>query len=96
MTSAIDTFENAVDDLISGDRTNCLEKISTINSKDITDWYIEHGQMSGRHRKITLNIPTPISIPDELRDPVRSPVRVQNDVFKRDGYKCRYCGNKLI
>jgi hypothetical protein len=96
MKSTIDTFENAVDDFIRGDKNSCLEKLATIKSKEITDWYIEHGQMSGRHRKITLNIPVPTSLPNELRDPVRSPARVQNDVFKRDGFKCRYCGNKLI
>jgi 5-methylcytosine-specific restriction endonuclease McrA len=96
MNSTVDTFVNAVDDYIRGDKNGCLDKLATINSKDITNWFIEHGQMSGRHRKITLNIPVPKSLPKELRDPIRSPARIQNEVFKRDGYKCRYCSSKLI
>lgn len=96
MTNEIDLFVSAVDDFLSGDKNSCLEKIRQIRTEEITYWYIEHGQMSGRHRKLTLGITPPSNIDDNLRDPVRSPSKVQNAVFERDGYKCRYCGNKLI
>jgi 5-methylcytosine-specific restriction endonuclease McrA len=52
--------------------------------------------MSGRHRKIVLKIPPPLLVPEALRDPIRSPHKIQQAVFERDGYRCRYCGNKLI
>lgn len=96
ISSAIDIFEKAVEDLIHGDKKACIEKLISINSKDITEWYIEHGQMSGRHRNNILKITAPTPVSNEQRDPIRSPARLQNEVFQRDGYKCRYCGNKLI
>jgi len=96
MTNQIEIFVSAVDDFLSGNKNSCLEKIRLIRSQEITYWYIEHGQMSGRHRKLTLDITPPSNIDQRLRDPLRSPRKVQNVVFERDGYKCRYCGIKLI
>ena len=95
-TDAIAIFESAVHSFIQGDRDECLSKMNEIKSTEIIDWFAEHGQMSGRHRKLVLNILAPISLPKDQRDPVRSPAKIQNEVFKRDGYKCRYCGQKLI
>lgn len=92
----IDLFVTAVDELLSGNRSACLERIKQIHSDAITNWYVEHGQMSGRHRKLILGITPPPDVHESLRDPVRSPSKIQNKVFERDGYKCRYCGNKLI
>lgn len=96
MATQIDIFESAVNDLINGNRDACLNKIIHIRSEEITNWYIEHGQMSGRHRKLTLKITPPSIISKEFRVSVRSPKQFQNAVFERDGYRCRYCGNKLI
>lgn len=93
---SIDIFVSAVNDFLKGDRHSCLNKIATIRSHEITEWYIEHGQMSGRHRNLVLNTQPPKVIHLEQRDPIRSPKRIQRDIFKRDAYRCRYCGNKLI
>ena len=96
MADQIDIFESAVNDFLSGDRDTCLEKIRQIRSSEITNWYVEHGQMSGRHRNLLLQVTPPPTINEELRDPIRSPKKVQNEVFERDRFRCRYCGNKLI
>ncbi|MCX2678826.1 HNH endonuclease signature motif containing protein [Galbibacter sp. EGI 63066] len=96
MAEQIDIFESAANDFIAGNRNSCINRITQIRSDEITQWYIEHGQMSGRHRKLVLKAPPPANIDEELRDPIRSPKKVQNEVFERDGYRCRYCGNKLI
>lgn len=96
MSEQIDIFESAVDDFLSENRASCLEKIQMIKSSEITEWYIEHGQMSGRHRKLVLQVIPPKTIEEENRDPIRSPKKIQKDVFERDGYRCRYCGIKLI
>lgn len=96
MAVEINLFICAVNDFLSGNKNSCLEKIKEIRAEEITNWYIEHGQMSGRHRKLLLGITPPPNVETNLRDQVRSPKKVQNEVFKRDGYKCRYCGNKLI
>ena len=95
-TDQVLIFSRAVDKFIEGYRDEALDLISTIRSLELINWSIEHGQMSGRHRKITLGKPKPAVVPEALRDPVRSPRKYQETVFERDGYKCRYCGTKLI
>ena len=96
MADQIDIFESAVKDFICGNKVSCLARLKEIKNEEIINWYIEHGQMSGRHRKLILKINSPQTIDEILKDPLRSPQKVQNEVFKRDGYKCRYCGNRLI
>ena len=92
----IDKFTNAVDLYIQGDRDLCIAMIQQIRSEDFTEWFIEHGQNSGYFRVKRLNTSPPIPIEQNLRDPLRSPRKYQDEVFVRDGYRCRYCGNKLI
>lgn len=96
MNYEVDLFIKAVEAFIAGNKNLCLEIIGQIRTAEITEWYIEHGQMSGRHRKLQLNIPPPETIDIDLRDAVRSPAKLQKQVFERDSYHCRYCGGKLI
>ncbi len=96
MEKEVDLYVRAIEAFTSGNKPQCLEIISQINTNEITNWYVEHGQMSGRHRKIQLNISPPATIDLSLRDPVRSPAKLQKEVFERDSYHCRYCGGKLI
>lgn len=96
MKEQVDIFVYALEEFIKGNRAFCLNRLSTIRSKEIQSWYIEHGQMSGRHRRIALDIKPPELIDENLRDPLRAPKKYQEQVFQRDGYKCRYCGNRLI
>lgn len=95
-SNSIDTFIEAVETFIDGSREESIEMISTINGTEMTEWFIEHGQMSGRHRKLILKVPVPEKLPKEQRDPKRSPLKIQNNVFQRDNYRCRYCGTRLI
>ncbi len=95
-SSQVDIFESAVNHFLFGDREKCLVELNRIRSEEITNWYIEHGQMSGRHRKEILGISRPLKVEEKDRDPQRSPIKLQEFVFNRDGYKCRYCGNRLI
>lgn len=95
-STTIDLFVAAVDDIIVGNKTACIEKLQSIDNRGITDWYIEHGQMAGFHRKKILRSPDVPTIPIDLRDPLRSPLRLQDAVFNRDYYHCRYCGNRLL
>ena len=92
----INTFIEAVEFLEAGKKENCLQKIASIRSDEITAWYIEHGQMSGMHRKNILKIEVEESTPENHRDPLRAPKKYQSQVFKRDGCKCRYCGSRLV
>jgi hypothetical protein len=59
-------------------------------------WYIEHGQMSGKHRAHLLKVPTPTDVDISQRDVERSPKKYEDQVFHRDGFRCRYCGIRLV
>ncbi len=96
LNGEITKFVQALEQFIAGNQENCISILSTIRNHEITDWYIEHGQMSGKHRKNLLGIPKPELISEDLRDPLRAPKKYQNEVFTRDNYHCRYCGAKLI
>ena len=52
--------------------------------------------MSGRHRDLILKIIPNPTIDINQRDLSKSPRKLQDAVFLRDGYKCRYCGDRLI
>jgi len=93
---AIDLFIEAVHCFQNGEKDLAISIINNIDSDTITQWYVEHGQISGRIRAIILNRPKPKSIPTEDRDPERSPRKFQEKVFMRDNYHCRYCGNKVF
>jgi len=94
--SQITLFVKAVEQFVSGNRDECIQALSKIKDKQITEWFVEHGQMSGRHRMKILALPKPKVIADDLRDPLRAPKKYQNEVFERDSYHCRYCGCRLI
>ncbi len=92
----IDKFVKAVDQLIEGNREDSLMIIASIRGNEFTEWYIEHGQMSGKHRNKLLDIRKPKIIPESIRDQLRSPQKYQNEIFARDNYHCRYCGARLV
>lgn len=92
----IEIFILAVNKFIEGNREDCIQLLDSIKNTEITQWYIEHGQMSGKHRNAILQRPYPSKIPIEQRDSIRSPSKYQLEVFSRDGYRCRYCGIKLV
>ena len=96
MSDQIDLFIKGVQLFFQNNINGAQETIRKIKDHEITEWYIEHGQMSGMHRKNFLNLPEPKPIPSIQRDPLRSPRKYQKKVFLRDNYKCRYCGEKII
>jgi 5-methylcytosine-specific restriction endonuclease McrA len=96
LESQIDLFANAVEAFRKGNRNKCIEIISATRGPDIQEWFIEHGQTSGNRRTRILRIPKPESVSDHLRDSNRNPTKHQKEVFERDGFRCRYCGIRLI
>ncbi len=93
---AVDMFVEAVRLYEQGKRNESLALLEKIDNLGITEWYIEHGQMSGLYRDRVINLKLGDKLLIEDRYPVRSPARLQNEVFRRDGYRCRYCRNRLI
>lgn len=95
--SQIDIFVEALSCFRRGDRDASLGLISEIRSDEIIEWYVEHGQMSGKHRSKGLGLEEPPEVPIWSRDQQRGLKKnVEIIVFQRDNYHCRYCGSRLI
>lgn len=92
----LNLFREAVHQLADGDREGCLTLLSQTRSAQMRDWYIEHGQVSGKHRARLLNLPTHPNVETQQRDSLRSPSKFEKQVYERDGFRCRYCGIRLV
>lgn len=59
------------------------------------NWFIEHAQMSGTLRSKILGIFKNEKFGGAL-DPNKSFSDLEESIYKRDGYTCRYCGLRLM
>ena len=76
--------------------TSARDQLRIVCSDDLRIWYVEHGLTSGSFRRRHLGCPQ-TEVATSLRDPKRCPSRSINElVFKRDGYHCRYCTRRVI
>jgi len=91
----VTAFAEAVRLAASGEAPAARIQLGTIRGTDLQTWFIEHGQMSGMVREHHLNRPQPVAT-GIYRDPVRSPQRFAKAALQRDGYRCRYCGVRLV
>jgi len=88
-------FEKAYRLALENNIQESIELLKTIRNTELQNWYIEHGQVSGRFRKKILQIN--IEKPKDIKlDELRSPDKYKKEVFKRDNYTCQYCGGKVI
>jgi hypothetical protein len=91
----MDLFASAVQKAAIGELKVARQLIGTIRSDHLRAWFVEHGQNTFGFRIRLLGRPTP-TLATEL-DNVRNPtVSMQREVFARDGYRCRYCGIRLV
>jgi 5-methylcytosine-specific restriction endonuclease McrA len=88
-------FRHAAEKAANGERAEAIRILQTIRSHEMYEWFDTHGQSSGWHRANKFKIPVLKVTPDQL-DPCDSPKAYEKHVFNRDGYKCRYCGLKVI
>ena len=89
-------FALAVQAAARGDKRQAVELLAMVRSTDLRAWYVEHGQVSGQFRVRVRRAPIPEPVPPTKRDARRSPDAFANDVFRRDGYLCRYCGLRVV
>lgn len=88
-------FQTAVQKAATGNRTEAIAILRTMRNDDMRTWFVEHGQVSGRIRADKLGHPTPKGFEGKL-DPRRLPEKYAAEVYKRDSYRCRYCGIRLV
>ena len=88
-------FEKAYKLALENNIQESIELLKTIKNSKLQNWYIQHGQVSGRFRKkaLQINIEKPKNI---NLDELRSPDKYRKEVFKRDNYTCQYCGGRVI
>lgn len=91
----LDLFNDAVQSASTGDVARAVEILGSMQSDHLREWYVEHGQNSGGFRHRHLGKPGVGSTPTATDD-TRLSSRLERDVFKRDGYRCRYCGHRVV
>jgi hypothetical protein len=92
----LDIFQGAVRQFVIGGGAAFMAALSCTRSVDLRDWYIEHGQTSGGHRDRVLGLPKPLPVALDQRDRPQIGAILEDQVFRRDGFRCRYCGIRLV
>jgi hypothetical protein len=89
------TFAHATTAASAGAADKAVALLATIRSDDMREWFDVHGQNTGWHRANAFRIPV-AKLPVGQLDPRRRPAIFEQAVFQRDGYRCRYCGLRVI
>lgn len=94
---ALDMFLLAIEELVNGNFEASLDQLDKCKSDLVGSFFIEHGQQSAyfrvrdkkqidqENKKTKVANPSPRLLP-----------KVENQVFLRDSYRCRYCGQRII
>ena len=93
---SLNTFIKAYTAAHAGNLSNAIKLLSETRGEDLRNWYIEHGQMSGWHYRVkALKIPKPKKYTGDMESN-KSFAKYESQVYQRDGYRCRYCGIRVI
>ncbi len=94
---ALGQFTLTVTELSQGNRQEALVALLAARSEEVGEFFIEHGQQSAYFR---VNDRKKIdeenkSVKKANETPRLNPT-LEKDVFKRDCYRCRYCGQRIV
>ena len=94
---ALGQFTLTVTELSQGNRQEALVALLAARSEEVGEFFIEHGQQSAYFRvndrkKIDEENKT---VKKDNETPRLNPT-LEKDVFKRDCYRCRYCGQRIV
>jgi HNH endonuclease len=95
-SAELESFRLAVDAASSGDRGKVGPLLATVNSTGLREWFVEHGQVSGRFRVKAQPSSYAALLASSGRDSHRAPDLFAKQVLRRDGYLCRYCGQRVV
>jgi hypothetical protein len=81
---------------LRGQKDEAIASLQKTRSDDLRQWYVEHGAMSGWHHRIKgLGVPKRPKYSGPL-EPNKSFAIYEAEIYKRDGYVCRYCQSRLV
>lgn len=92
----LDLLCQSIHHAANGQAAAAREILAKIRSDDLREWFVEHGQVSGKFRARHFGRDEKKTEPLS-RDNKRTVSKaIKRTVFARDGYQCRYCGIRLI
>ena len=93
---ALEHFLLAFSQAKAGQIDMAIASLNKTRSDDLRAWFVEHGQMSGWHHRVKgLGLPKPKKYTG-LLETQKSIAPFESEVYRRDGYRCRYCMIKVI
>ena len=94
--AALDQFILAFSQAKDGQLGKAVDSLNKTRSDELRAWFVEHGQMSGWHHRVKgLALPKPKKYTG-LLETQKSITPFESQVYRRDGYRCRYCLIKVI
>jgi len=95
--------ENEIDKLIravkksnDGNQSEAELILRSMREKDMTEWYENVGQWAGEYRQNILKVEQGKKISKDMRAKSYISAKIQNELLKRDHYRCRYCQIRVI
>lgn len=95
VVDGFEPLEAAIRHAADGDAVGAREKLSRIDGPAILEWYVEHAQVAGTRRIAVLqsrSVPGPV---EEIDRPYPQ-AKIEAEVFRRDGFRCRYCQRRVL
>jgi len=94
--AALEQFLHAFSQANAGHIDQAIESLNKTGSNELRLWFVEHGQMSGWHHRVKgLGLPKPAIYTGPL-ETQKKIAPFESEVYRRDGYRCRYCHIKVI
>ena len=93
---ALNAFIKAYRAAEDGDIKRAVKLLTDTKSEDLRHWYMEHGQMSGWHFRVKALKKPKLEKFTGILETNKSFSKYESQIYKRDGYQCRYCGLRVI
>ena len=93
---SLNIFVKAYKAAESGDIDRAKSLLGKTQSEQLRNWYVDHGQMSGWHHRVKALKKPKLKKYSGSLEKNKSFAKFESQVYKRDGYICRYCSIRVI